>query len=191
MTRELTVPVDYAAAREALASRCLAPKRSQIDDTLYRRTDGALARLRRQDTVTRLSCTRPGTPIPKVPDTVAVPGTSDRTDAPETIVLDYHASRRLLELLGFEAADRVRFIRETWRDCQFLLHLDRVEGLGDYITVQAEHGAYPPKIYRKLALKRLRDMGIHASWTGVDTSVDLPYTASIIPLRSSELRGTS
>lgn len=162
--REMTVPVEYDAAREALAARCPAPRRSQIDDTLYRRADGALARLRRQDTVTRLSCTKPDLGLP---------------DAPETIVLDGQASRRLLELLGFEAADRVRFIRETWRDCQFLLHLDRVEGLGDYLTVQAEQGAYPSKVYRRLALKRLKAMGIQPSWTGVDSPGAVPYTASI------------
>jgi len=164
LARELTVPVEYASTREILASTCPAPKRSQIDDTLYRRADGALARLRRQDTVTRLSCTRPDIGLP---------------DAPETIVLDYQASRRLLELLGFEAADRVRFVRETWRSCRYLLHLDRVEGLGDYITIQAEHGAYPPKTYRRLALKQLRSMGIQAAWGGVDSPRDVPYTASI------------
>ncbi len=164
MTRELTVPVAYAAAREALASRCPAPRRSQIDDVLYRRADGAMARLRRQDTVTRLSCSRPDIGLP---------------DAPETIVLDHQASRRLLELLGFEAADRVRYVRETWRSCQYLLHLDRVEGLGDFITVQAEQGAYPHKIYRKLALKQLRSMGIVPAWTGVDSPRGVPYTASI------------
>lgn len=164
MAQELTVPVDYATAREALASRCPAPKRSQIDDTLYRRTDGALARLRRQDTVTRLSCTRPDLGLP---------------EAPETIVLDHQASRRLLELLGFEAADRVRFTRETWRSCQYLLHLDRVEGLGDYVTIQAEQGTYPPKIYRRLALKQLKAMGIEPVWAGVDSPKAVPYTASI------------
>lgn len=164
MTRELTVPVDHAAARESLASRCLAPRRSQIDDTLYRRADGALARLRRQDTVTRLSCTRPDIGLP---------------DAPETIVLDYQAARRLLELLGFEAVDRVRFVRETWRSCRYLLHLDRVEGLGDYLTVQAERGQYPPKIYRRLALKQLKSMGIEPAWAGIDSPQAVPYTASI------------
>jgi adenylate cyclase class IV len=164
MTRELTVPVDYGTAREALSSRCPAPKRSQIDDTLYRRKDGALARLRRQDTVTRLSCT------------TQEPG---RSDAPETIVLDHQAARRLLEVLGFEAVDRVRFIRETWRSCQYLFHLDRVESLGDYVTIQAEQGAYPPKIYRKVALKRLKSMGITPSWSGVDSPGTVPYTASI------------
>ncbi len=164
MTRELTVPVDYAAAREALAARCPAPKRSQIDDALFRRPDGALARLRRQDTVTRLSCTRPDIGLP---------------DAPETVVLDHQASRRLLELLGFEAADRVRYVRETWRSCQYLLHLDRVEGLGDYVTVQAEQGLYPPKIYRRLALKQLRSMRIQPVWSGIDSPRHVPYTASI------------
>lgn len=164
MAQELTVPIDHAAAREALASRCPAPKRTQIDDTLYRRSDGALARLRRQDTVTRLSCTRPDIGLP---------------DAPETIVLDYQASRRLLELLGFEAVDRVRFVRETWRSCQYLLHLDRVEGLGDYVTVQAEQGSFPSKVYRKMAMKQLRTMGISPSWAGIDSPNAVPYTASI------------
>ena len=164
MTRELTVPVDYLAAREALAAACPAPRRSQIDDTLFRRDDGALARLRRQDTVTRLSCTRPDL---------------DLSEPPETIVLDNEASRRLLDLLGFEAVDRVRLARETWRSCQYLLHLDRVEGLGDFITLQAERGSYPPAIYRKLALKFLKSLGIHPAWEGVDKAKDLAYTASI------------
>lgn len=163
-SREMTVPVDYAAAREALAARCPSPRRSQIDDVLYRRADGALARLRRQDTVTRLSCSRPDIGLP---------------DAPETIVLDGQASRRLLELLGFEAVDRVRYVRETWRSCQYLIHLDRVEGLGDFITVQAEQGSYPSKIFRRLALKQLRTMGISPSWAGVDSPQAVPYTASI------------
>jgi len=164
MTSEFTVPVAYEAAREALAASCPAPKRSQIDDTLYRRRDGTSARLRRQDTLTRLSCTRPD---------------SGLETAPETVVLDFQASRRLLEILGFEAADRVRFTRETWRSCQYLLHLDRVEGLGDYVTVQAERGSYPPKTYRKLALKQLKSIGIEPSWTGVDSPEPVPYTASI------------
>lgn len=163
MAQELTVPVAYAAAREALSSRCPAPRRSQIDDTLYRRQDGAMARLRRQDTVTRLSCSRP--------DVVGV--------APETIVLDFQASRRLLEILGFEAVDRVRFARETWRDCQYLLHLDRVEALGDFLTVQALQGTFPPKVFRKTALKRLKTLGIEPRWTDLDSTEGLPYTASI------------
>lgn len=163
MAQELIVPVDCAQAREALASRCPAPKRSQIDDTLYRRADGALARLRRQDTVTRLSCTRP--------DIVG--------GAAETIVLDHQAARRLLELLGFEAADRVRLARESWRDCQYLLHLDRVEGQGDFLTVQALQGTYPPKVFRKTALKRLKSLGIVPKAAGVDSPPGLPYTASI------------
>lgn len=164
MTRELTVPIDYAAAREALAERCPAPKRTRIDDTLYRNRDGASARLRRQDTVTRLSCTRPD---------------AFEAEAPETIVLDLRASQRLLEMLGFEAVDQVRFLRETWRSCQYLLHLDRVEGLGDYLTVQAEQGTYAPATYRKMALKWLKSLGLRPAWSGVDTPEALPYTASI------------
>ena len=170
MTRELTVPVDYAATRLALTTNCPAPKRSQIDDTLFRRSDGALARLRRQDTVTRLSCTIPNLELP---------------EPPETIVLDNEASRRLLDLLGFEAVDRVRLVRETWRSCQYFVHLDRVEGLGDFITLQAERGSYPPSLYKKIALKFLKSLGVKPAWEGVDRAEALPYTASIIPLRSS------
>jgi adenylate cyclase class IV len=170
MTRELTVPVDYLAAREALAAACPAPRRSQIDDTLFRRADGALARLRRQDTVTRLSCTRPDLELP---------------EPPETIVLDNDASRRLLDLLGFEAVDRVRLARETWRSCQYFVHLDRVEGLGDFITLQAERGRYPAATYRKIALKYLKSLGIEPAWEGVDKAEALPYTASITSAASA------
>ena len=164
MTRELTIPVDYAAAREALTASCPAPKRSQIDDTLYRRADGALARLRRQDTVTRLSCTRAGLELPS---------------PPETIVLDAEACRRLLELLEFAPADRIRLTRETWRSCQYFLHLDRVERLGDFVTLEAERGAYPPQIFRKIALKYLKSLGVLPAWEGVDKAKGLAYTASI------------
>ncbi len=170
MTRELTLPVDYAAAREALTSNCPAPRRSQIDDTLFRRSDGVLARLRRQDTVTRLSCTRPDLELPS---------------PPETIVLDNEACRRLLDLLGFEAVDRVRLARETWRSSQYLLHLDRVDGLGDFITLQASQGAYAPAAYRKIALKFLKSLGIFPLQEGVDRSGDLPYTASITSAASA------
>src|SRR5882724_1858975 len=122
--RELTVPVEAASARLALSVECALLKRSQIDDTLFHRPDGVMARLRRQDTVTRLSCTHPGA----------------LADAPESIVLDHQACRKMLELLGFSAADRVRFSRETWRHCQYLLHLDRTEALGDFLTLEAEAG---------------------------------------------------
>lgn len=164
MTRELTVPVDHQSAREALMASCPAPRRSQIDDTLYRRSDGALARLRRQDTLTRLSCTRPDLKL---------------AEDPETIVLDHVASRRLLDILGFEAVDRVRLVRETWRSCQYFVHLDRVEGLGDFLTLQMEQGAYPAAKYRKIGLKYLKSMGITPVWEGIDKSKALPYTASI------------
>ncbi len=168
MAQELTIPVDYAAARTALAARCPAPRRSQIEDTLYRRPDGALARLRRQDAVTRLSCTVPDLGL---------------SDPPETVVLDPAACRRLLDLLGFEAVDRVRYARESWRDCQYALHLDRVEGLGDYLTVQTDQGLYPAKTYRKMALKRLKTMGIEPAEPDLDSPEAVAYTASIIPLR--------
>lgn len=164
MTREMTFPVDRADARAALLANCPAPRRSQIDDLIFRRDDGVLARLRRQDTVTRLSCTRPDVLSP---------------DPIETIVLDHQACRVMLELLGFEAVERVRLNRETWRSCQYHLHLDRVEGLGDFITIQAEAGLYPPKIYRRLALKFLKNLGIRPVQTGVDSLAALPYTASI------------
>lgn len=170
MTREFTMPVDRATAREALMSRCPAPRRSQIDDTLYRRPDGVLARLRRQDTLVRLSCTRPDL---------------GPTDPPETVVLDHEASRRLLELLGFEAVERVRLVRETWRSCQYFVHLDRVEGLGDFLTLQAERGAYPQAGYRKMALKYLKNLGIGPDREGVDKREPLPYTASITSAASA------
>jgi adenylate cyclase class IV len=167
MVRELTFPAAYAEARETLMRRCPAPKRSQIDDVLYRRPDGVLARLRRQDAVTRLGCTRP--------DIVS--------GAAETVVLDHAAARRLLDLLGFEAVDRIRLARETWRDCQYLLHLDRVEGQGDFLTVQDVQAAYPARIFRKMAVKRLNTLGITVGAADLDSPGSLAYTASIIPLR--------
>ncbi|MFA5854089.1 MAG: CYTH domain-containing protein [Patescibacteria group bacterium] len=179
--REFVLPVDASSAREALRTVCNPVKRSQIDDSLFRGPDNITARLRRQDTVTRLSCTHP----------------SALSDAPETVVLDYRACQRLLELLGFEAVDRVRFSRETWRQCQYLIHLDRTEALGDYLTVEAEVGSASHQNYRRQVLKFLRNMGIlplepgsypvdKPGLYGVDSSTDLPYTAPIVPGRSEQ-----
>ena len=164
-------------AREALGNACTFLKRSQIDDALYRRSDGVVARLRRQDMVTKLSCNHPGA----------------LADAPETIVLDYRACQRLLELLGFQEADRVRFLRETWRHCQFLLHLDRTETLGDYLTIEAEAGSTSPHGYRRQALKFLKQLGLRAMEPEaspersrrVDSSAEPAYTAPIVPSRSA------
>ena len=166
--RELTIPVDAPLTRECLGTSCAFLKRSQIDDAFFHRPDGRTARLRKQDTVTRLSCTHP--------DSIA--------DAPETIVLDYRASERLLEVLGFAPVERIRFTRETWRHCQYLLHLDRTEALGDYLTVESEAGTMHPHLYRRQTLKSLKKMGICPLEPGVDSSTDLPYTAPIVPGRS-------
>lgn len=154
---------------------------------LFRRPDGIMARLRRQDTVTRLSCTHPHA----------------FADVPETIVLDHAASRRFLELLGFEVADRVRFKRETWRYCQYQMHLDQTDALGDYLTIEAEAGTATHEQYRRQALKQLKSLGISAleprnhpvdkpDLDGVDSSINLPYTAPIVPDHSKrfEPQGT-
>jgi adenylate cyclase class IV len=174
--REFVLPVDAVSAREALRTACSLVKRSQIDDSLFRRSDDVTARLRRQDTVTRLSCTHPNA----------------LSEAPETIVLDYRACQNLLELLGFEAVDRVRFARETWRQCQYLIHLDRTEVLGDYLTIEAEVGNASHQSYRRQVLRFLRNLGIlplepgacpvdRPGLYGVDSSTELPYTAPIVP----------
>ncbi len=165
--RELTVPVEAVTAREALSAVCTLQKRSQIDDTLFHRPDGVAARLRRQDTVTRLSCTHPGA----------------LADAPESIVLDPQACRSMLELLGFKAADRVRFSRETWRHCQYLVHLDRTETLGDFLTLEAEAGSVSHHAYRRTALKFLRQMGVSVLEPGLDSSEKPAYTAPIVQRR--------
>lgn len=181
------LPVECLTARESLQAVCSLLKRSQIDDTLFRRSDGVTARLRRQDTVTRLSCTHPGA----------------LADVPETIVLDFQASRRLLELFGFEAVDRVRFRRETWRHCQYHIHLDQTESFGDFLTIEAEAGSASHQSFRRQVLKFLRNLGIFPlepeacpvdklGISGVDSSTDLPYTAPIVPGHSKhfEPQGT-
>ncbi len=173
--REYTLPVDAASAREALRSSCALVKRSQIDDALFRRPDNVSARLRRQDTVTRLSCTNPGT----------------LAEPPETVVLDYQACSRVLELAGFKPVDRVKFKRETWRYCQYLLHLDQTEVLGDYLTAEAEAGTASPHAFRRQVLKSLKNLGIlplepnacpvdKQDVYGVDNHSKLPYTAPIV-----------
>lgn len=164
--REFTLEVAYDVAKEALSSGCAFLKRSQIEDAYFGRPDGVMARLRRQDTVTRLSCNAPGVFDP---------------DAPETIVLDPIACRRLLELCGFEAQERVRLSRETWRSCQFLLHLDRVEGTGVFLTLESDVGTLSAHGYRRQALKFLKNLGISAAAAGVDSLPGFPYTAPVVP----------
>lgn len=166
--RELTLPVDAPATRACLTTACTFVKRSKIDDTLYRRPDGVIARLRRQDTVARLSCTRAGA----------------LSDAAETIVLDAQACHKLLALLGFETADRVRFTRDTWRYCQYLVHLDCTETLGDFLTVEAEAGGTSPYAYRRQAMRFLKQFGIASLEPGVDIPEEASYTAPIVPSRS-------
>lgn len=91
----------------------------------------------------------------------------------------------MLDLLGFEPVDRVRMVRETWHSLHYLLHLDRVEGLGDFITLQVEHGTDMPGTYQKIAMKFLKSLGITPTWETVDKAGALPYTASITSAASA------
>lgn len=162
---EIVFPADAARAREALTGQASLVKRSQIEDAYFSAPSGAVARLRRQDTVTRLSCTRaPGS------------GSPDGTPpSAETVVLDYQACRRLLDLLGFREVERLKLARETWRKWQYVIHLDRVAGMGDFLTLESEGPALSPKKAKSQAKKFLKGLGIG----GLDMGPAAPYTAPI------------
>lgn len=167
MTRksEIIFPVDLVQAREALMGQASLVKRSQIEDTFFAAPSGAVARLRRQDTVTRLSCTR-------------APGNGSHggsLPSAETVVLDHRACRRLLDLIGFREVERLKLARETWRKWQYVIHLDRVAGMGEFLTLEFEGPIQAPKKAKSQAKKFLKGLGIG----GLDMCPAAPYTAPI------------
>lgn len=162
---EIVFPIEYALAREALEGQAALVKRTQIEDAYFTAPDGAIARLRRQDTVTRLSCTR----------SLARGGPGEAPATVETVVLDHHACLRLLGFIGFREVERLKFLRETWRKWQYAIHLDRVAGMGDFLTLEQEGPAPSPKKARQQAKKFLKALGI----AGLDMPRALPYTAPI------------
>ena len=145
---EITILINFEEARDLLAAGLAAfVKRSQIDDLLFVNDAGDVARLRRQDTITRLSCTKP----------LLREGPAENC---ETIVLDFRACLRLLLMFGFRESARERLTRETWKKCHYALHLDRLQDGGDRLTLEAEAWHENDLRMKRQAVKFLKSMGI-------------------------------
>lgn len=166
---EIVIETPYAIARESLVSEAAFVKRSQIEDAFFENGRGDVARLRRQDTVSRLSCTR-----------VLAPDAEER---PETIVLDFAASVRLLVRFGFREAAREKYLRETWKRHHYLLHLDRFADQPARLTLEADAWAASDRRMKRQALRFLKSIGISAKIRPFRADIDkpqaLPYTAPI------------
>ena len=145
---EYSLPVDPQTARESLHAECAFLKRSQIEDVYFENRDADIVRLRRQDGVTRLSCTRH----------LSIEGLEDHG---ETVVTDFNASRELIRLMGFDEAENMRLTRDTWRQDHYSLHLDRVEKLGSYLVLECQTDGLPEAKLKRRALKLLKSLGLN------------------------------
>lgn len=174
---EITITIDFEEARQLLAGGGVAfVKRSQIEDVFFANAAGDVARLRRQDTITRLSCTKPlfGGPMENC----------------ETIVLDFRACQRLLTMFGFRDTVRERLIRETWRKCHYGIHLDRLQDGEDRLTLEAEAWHDNDLRMKRQAVKFLKSLGISCKIKlgkpTVDKSTAAAYTAPVGNALSTE-----
>ncbi len=145
---ELIVPVAYADAREALSNETTFLRRTRIEDTYFTRPDSdEIVRLRRQDTLAKLSCARRLS-------------ADEPAEYHETIVLDARACAQLLAMLGFRTSETVRLTRDLWKKHLYSLHLDRVENQGDFLTVETEVRHDNHRRLKKAAFSLLKALGI-------------------------------
>ena len=145
---ELVVPIPYEEAREILSRETTFLRRSKIEDCFFIRPGSEeIVRIRRQDTLARLSCSRRISP-------------DEPEESHETIVLDARACTGLLSMLGFEAAETVRLTRDAWKKHLYNLHLDRIEGMGDFLTIETEVKYDNHRRLKRAALDLLRGLGI-------------------------------
>jgi predicted adenylyl cyclase CyaB len=145
---EYSLPVDPILAREALNTECSFLKRSQIEDAYFENQNADIVRLRRQDGVARLSCTR----------RLSIEGLEDHG---ETIVTDFGACREVLRLMGFEETESMKLTRDAWRKDHYTLHLDRVEKLGSYLNLECQTDGLPELTLKRRALKLIKSLGLN------------------------------
>lgn len=169
---EYVIPIDFWAAKEILEVEATFLRRSKIEDTYYEGTHDNYARLRKQDSLTRLSCTKK-----EVIDEIV--------DAHETIVLDYHATASMLEMCGFKKLEEIHLTRDSFRKNHYSISLDRVKGLGDFLVLETEADGLAPERL-KLAAERfigkleipLKDRPQELK-SSLDNLSFLPYTRAI------------
>lgn len=169
---EYVVPVDYWPAKEILEAETTFLRRSKIQDTYFTGSLDSLARLRKQDTLTRLSCTRKSV-------------VDDIVEAHETVVLDHRASEAMLHMLGFRKTEEVRLTRDAFRKHHYSISLDRVEGLGDFLVLETEAGDLEPVRLRRMAERFIGRMEVPLKPgkprlnMGLDSISVLPYTKAV------------
>lgn len=165
---ELIIPIDFWEAKEILHEKASFTKRCRIEDIYFESSAGDIARLRRQDTISKLSCTKPL-----------------NRGITETIVLDFRASQELLSSLGFTQVERVAVTRDIFRYQHYAVYLDQVDTIGEFLIMEAEAGRKRLSVLEKSARKVLRSLEIpwepenHPALTAIDTTGALPYTKAI------------
>jgi predicted adenylyl cyclase CyaB len=145
---EYSLPVDPIIAREALNAECSFLKRSQIEDVYFENRNDDIVRLRRQNGVARLSCTRH----------LSLEGLEDHG---ETIVTDFSACREVLRLMGFEETESLKLVRDAWRKDHYTLHLDRVEKLGSFLALECQTDGLPEAKLKRRALQLIKSLGLN------------------------------
>lgn len=169
---EYVISVDYWVAKGILEAETTFLRRSKIDDRYFEGPKGNLARLRRQDSLTRLSCTKK-----EVIDEIV--------EAHETVVLDHRASTAMLGMMGFTSTEDIRLTRDSFRKHHYALHLDRVEGVGDFLVLETDAGEMEPARLKRAAERFIGKLeiplkGVPASRRSrLDSFSCLPYTRAI------------
>lgn len=160
---EYIIPVEYEAAREALRGRATFIKRSQVEDVYFAGPGKEIVRLRRQDTVSKLSCTRH----------LDLDGVEENH---ESIVLDFAACREMLLMLGFRETDRMRLTRDAWKMHHYAISLDRIDGMGPFLVLECESKGENERKLKRSALKFVKSLGIDEA---VDSPAPIPYTEPV------------
>jgi len=169
---EYVVPVDFWGAKEILEQKATFLRRSKIEDAYFSGPGDAIARLWKQDSLTRLSCTKK-----EVIDEII--------EAYETVVLDHRASIAMLDMLGFSKSEEIRLTRDSFRKHHYAISLDRVEGLGDFLVLETDAGEIAPARLKHTAERFIGRLEIPLKGrpaslkTNLDSFSSLPYTRAI------------
>lgn len=145
---EYALPVEPESTRDALWAAGTFLKRTQIEDVYFENAASDLVRLRRQDGVARLSCTRQ----------LTAEGLEDHG---ETIVTNFAACREVLRLMGYGEVETVRLTRDTWRRDHYSLHLDRVAGIGSFLVLECQTDGLPEVTLKNRARRLLKSLKLN------------------------------
>ncbi|MFC4549140.1 MULTISPECIES: class IV adenylate cyclase [Halorussus] len=193
---EVKVPADHGAVRDRLADRGADPvDRVTQEDTYYdaphrdfAASDEAL-RVRRETTeggepTTELTYKGP-----------LVEAESKTRREIETAVGDAEATRDILAALGFEAAATVRKERERFALDGYVVTLDAVDGLGEFVEVEVDAEEGEIDAARRGAFAVLRDLDldpddqVRTSYLGLLLAADSGIDADASDVGDSDSKG--